>query len=147
MSVGASSFSTVGIRNSDFGLLELTWNPEPMRNLIWTVPDLPRGMVVFAGSDIVIDGATLPEGMSEVRSWATEKSWQPSSEIITALLQFRTVRRTHGFMQSRLQQYTLLSAQLRHDQPNIVKSNLVRHGVLNRTQLLEAQTRAGSFNC
>src|SRR5437764_12709715 len=63
MSVGGLTFSAVGIRNSDFGLLEFTWNPRSTRKWRDTVPGFPRVIDTISGADMVTEGIFFP-GMS-----------------------------------------------------------------------------------
>src|ERR1700722_2490923 len=56
MSVGRSNFKEVGIRNSDFGALELMWKPGFTRKFKSTVVCAARGVVVKGTGAMVTDG-------------------------------------------------------------------------------------------
>src|SRR5207245_10306158 len=60
MSVGASIFSAVGIKNSDFGVLELMWKPDATRKCRLTAPPFPRVTVTGSTGAIVTERALLP---------------------------------------------------------------------------------------
>src|SRR5581483_4714959 len=57
ISVGASRFSEVGKRNSDFGALELIWKPGVMRKRNSTEPGLPGLMLSSGAGAMLTDGA------------------------------------------------------------------------------------------
>src|SRR5438445_6129845 len=65
MSVVASTLSTVGIRNSDFGRLELMWYPLATRNDSGTVAGLPCTAVTTGAGAIFTAGPCGPRS-----SWA-----------------------------------------------------------------------------
>src|SRR5579864_2034582 len=67
MSVGASIFSAVGIRNSDFGVLELTWKPRATRKCRLTGPDWPRVTVIGSIGAIETEGAVVPGDCASAR--------------------------------------------------------------------------------
>src|SRR6266404_3382030 len=60
MSVVAWTLSTVGIRNSDFGRLELMWNPLATRNESGTVAGLPCTAVTSGAGAIFTTGPCGP---------------------------------------------------------------------------------------
>src|ERR1700675_3429465 len=60
MSVVASTLSTVGIRNSDFGRLELMWYPLATRSESGTVADLPCTAVTTGAGAIFTAGPCGP---------------------------------------------------------------------------------------
>src|SRR6266404_8840384 len=60
MSVVASTLSTVGIRNSDFGLFELMWYPLATRNDSGTVAGLPWTTVTTGAGAIFTAGPCGP---------------------------------------------------------------------------------------
>src|SRR5208282_3773574 len=62
MSVVASTLSTVGIRNSDFGWLELMWYPLATLNESPTVADLPCTAVTTGAGAIFTAGPCGPCG-------------------------------------------------------------------------------------
>src|SRR5258708_31301687 len=59
MSVVASTLSTVGMRKSDFGLLELMWYPGATRNESGTVAGLPC-TAVMSGAGANFTAASAP---------------------------------------------------------------------------------------
>src|ERR1700741_675297 len=67
MSVGASIFSEVGIRNSDFGVLELTWKPRATRKCRLTDPEWPRVAVIGSIGATETEGALLPGDCANAR--------------------------------------------------------------------------------
>src|SRR5208337_1250976 len=54
------SFKTVGMSNSDFGLLELMWNSLPTRKSSCTVAELPALTCTVPTGAIVTDGTWFP---------------------------------------------------------------------------------------
>src|SRR5271169_2660265 len=60
MSVVASTLSTVGIRNSDFGWLELMWYPRVTRNESGTVAGFPCMAVTTGAGAIFTAGPCGP---------------------------------------------------------------------------------------
>src|SRR5271157_2182107 len=62
MSVVAPTLSTVGIRNSDFGWLELMWYPLATRNESGTVADFPCTAVTTGAGAIFTAGPCGPCG-------------------------------------------------------------------------------------
>src|SRR5713226_10502523 len=88
MSVGASSLSAVGIRNSDLGLLELTWKPAPMWKRRFTVPGVPRVIAAIGTGDKVSEGIFLP-GMS---LWARPGTGLSAAKAKRPLARFRNAR-------------------------------------------------------
>ena len=104
MSVGAFNFNVVGIRYSDLGVLELMWNPDPMRKWSSTVPALPRVILATGGGDMVTEGTFFP-GLS----WAEED--RSASHSIDKQRIFRFIGADNKFARldrSRLKQKLLL---------------------------------------
>src|SRR5258708_35003031 len=62
MSVVASTLSTVGMRKSDFGLLELMWYPGATRNESGTVAGLPCTAVMSGAGAIFTAGGRRARG-------------------------------------------------------------------------------------
>src|ERR1700736_6725993 len=79
MSVVASTLSTVGIRNSDFGRLELMWYPLATRNESGTVAGLPCTTVTTGAGAIFTTGPCGPrsscaQAHAEIRRSALARS-------------------------------------------------------------------------
>src|SRR5437879_12753669 len=79
MSVVASTLSTVGIRNSDFGRLELMWYPLATRNESGTVAGLPCTAVTTGAGAIFTTGPCGPRSScgqtdAEIRRSALARS-------------------------------------------------------------------------
>src|SRR6267378_6969581 len=79
MAVVASTLSTVGMRNSDFGLLELMWYPPATRNESGTVAGLPCTTVMTGAGAIFTAGPCGPrsscaQAHAEIRRNALARS-------------------------------------------------------------------------
>src|SRR5258707_1896588 len=73
MSVGRSIFRLVGIRYSDFGVLELMWNPDATRKFKLTIVCAARGAVTSATVAIDTEGDFPPCAAAVPASRATTK--------------------------------------------------------------------------
>src|SRR6266478_5795076 len=80
MSVVASTLSTVGIRNSDFGLLELMWYPLATRNDSGTVAGLPCTTVTTGAGAIFTAGPCGPRS-----SWAQAHAEISRSAVVRSI--------------------------------------------------------------
>src|SRR5579871_1116573 len=67
MSVGASIFSVVGMRNSDFGVLELMWKPRATRKCRLIAPAWPRVTVTGSMGASETEGPLLPGDCASAR--------------------------------------------------------------------------------
>src|ERR1700716_4623412 len=93
MSVVASTLSTVGIRNSDFGRLELMWYPLATRNESGTVAGLPWTTVTTGAGAIFTAGPCGPrpscaQAHAEIRKSALTRSIFISSRVLQVQVRF-----------------------------------------------------------
>src|ERR1700720_3292098 len=86
MSVVASPLSTVGIRNSDFGLLELMWYPSGTWNESGTVADFPCITLTTGAGDTFIAGPCCPNSSCADARVDNRTSDRTSDALITRIL-------------------------------------------------------------
>src|SRR5260221_2707187 len=85
MSVVASTLSTVGMRKSDFGLLELMWYPGATRNESGTVAGLPCTAVMSGAGAIFTAGPPRPRGPLPPTPPAEQRKRAPQGDFLCIL--------------------------------------------------------------